>query len=306
MVFPTFAAWAATYGKTYNGDEIIVRETVFNENMAAYMAHNADESQTYTMGPNQFSDLKVEEFQALNLFGYKKPATNLPNLGVHEHVGEELTSSIDWRSTGAVTPVKDQGQCGSCWAFSTVGGLEGAWEVATGELTSMSEQQLMDCSKANNGCGGGNMESAFAYQKTVNVATETSYPYKGVEGTCRSTGYTTAVQQGGVTGYKSVGTTTAALKSALQLGPVSVAIEADQMSFQGYKSGILMASACGSRLDHGVTLVGYDSSKDYFIVKNSWGASWGNNGFVYLSAKGNTCGILSDASYPTVSSAVQV
>merc|ERR1712194_577065 len=216
-----------------NGDEIIVRETVFNENMAAYMAHNADESQTYTMGPNQFSDLKVEEFQALNLFGYKKPATNLPNLGVHEHVGEELTSSIDWRSTGAVTPVKDQG-------------------------------------------------------------------------TCRSTGYTTAVQQGGVTGYKSVGTTTAALKSALQLGPVSVAIEADQMSFQGYKSGILMASACGSRLDHGVTLVGYDSSKDYFIVKNSWGASWGNNGFVYLSAKGNTCGILSDASYPTVSSAVQV
>merc|ERR1712085_143591 len=243
------------YGKTYNGDEIIVRETVFNENMAAYMAHNADESQTYTMGPNQFSDLKVEEFQALNLFGYKKPATNLPNLGVHEHVGE---------------------------------------------------QQLMDCSKANNGCGGGNMESAFAYQKTVNVATETSYPYKGVEGTCRSTGYTTSVQQGGVTGYKSVGTTTAALKSALQLGPVSVAIEADQMSFQGYKSGILMASACGSRLDHGVTLVGYDSSKDYFIVKNSWGASWGNNGFVYLSAKGNTCGILSDASYPTVSSAVQV
>ena len=100
----------------------------------------------------------------MNLFGYKKPATNLPNLGVHEHVGEELTSSIDWRSTGAVTPVKDQGQCGSCWAFSTVGGLEGAWEVATGELTSMSEQQLMDCSKANNGCGGGNMVSAFAYQ----------------------------------------------------------------------------------------------------------------------------------------------
>merc|ERR1719215_451274 len=218
MVFPTFAAWSATFGKTYNGDEAAVRETIYNGNLATYTAHNADETQTYTMGPNQFTDLTLEEYQGLNLFGYKKPKTDLPYLGVHEYAGEELAASIDWRTSGVVTPVKDQGQCGSCWAFSTIGGLEGAWKVATGELTSMSEQQLMDCSKANNGCGGGNMESAFAYQKTVNVATETSYPYKGVEGTCRSTGYTTAVQQGGVTGYKSVGTTTAALKSALQLG----------------------------------------------------------------------------------------
>jgi len=226
---------------------------------------------------------------------------------VHEHVGGELVSNIDWRSAGAVTPVKNQGGCASCWAFAAVGSLEGAWQVASGKLTSMSEQQLVDCSTANDGCDGGVLEYVFAYlQETVDVATETSYPYQGVQGTCRTTGYTPAVPQGGVTGYRSAGTTAADLKSALQLGPVSVAIEADQMSFGAYRSGILNSASCGTRPDHGVTLVGYDSSEDYFIVKNSWGARWGNKGFAYLSAQNNTCGILNDAWYPIVSSAVQV
>merc|ERR1712066_1119335 len=191
------------------------------------------------------------------------------------------------------------------WAFSTIGGLEGAWEIGTGTLTSMSEQQLVDCSKANLGCNGGSMESGFQFEEGVNVATESSYPYTARDGSCKSSGYSTAIPRGGVTGYKSVGASTSSLQSALQHGPVSVAIEADQMSFQGYSGGII-TSGCGTQLDHGVLAVGYDSTQGYFLVKNSWGASWGDSGYVKISTSGNTCGIHSDASYPTVSAAVQV
>merc|ERR1712188_216163 len=179
---------------------------------------------------------------------------------------------------------------------------EGAWQIATGSLTSMSEQQLVDCSTQNAGCNGGSMELAFNYAGTTNVATESSYPYRGVDGSCKSS-YTTAIPKGGVTGYKSVGQSTNSLKSAIQTGPVSVAIEADQFAFQLYSGGVL-SSGCGTNLDHGVLAVGYDDTS--FKVKNSWGASWGANGYVQISQSGNTCGIHSDASYPTVSGSVAV
>merc|ERR1711937_1018287 len=251
-------------------------------------------------GENQFADLTTEQYRVAAGLGYKKMNSGLPHLGVHEYAGEELAASVDWTTQGAVTPVKDQGQCGSCWAFSTTGGMEGAWQIGTGSLTSMSEQQLVDCSTQNAGCNGGSMELAFNYAGTTNVATESSYPYKARDGSCKSS-YTTAVPKGGITGYKSVGQSTDSLKSALQTGPVSVAIEADQMSFQLYSGGVL-SSGCGTNLDHGVLAVGYDSNS--FKVKNSWGASWGNNGYVQISQSGNTCGIHSDASYPTVSGSV--
>merc|ERR1712080_334200 len=149
----------------------------------------------------------------------------------------------------------------------------------------------------------GNMETAFQYQEGVNVATESSYQRRVHGGSCKSSGYTTAVPRGGVTGYKSVSSSTSALQSALNKGPVSVAIEADQNAFQGYTGGVI-TSGCGTSLDHGVTAVGYTSS--YFIVKNSWGTSWGNQGYVNIGSSGNVCGIHSDASYPTVSGSVQV
>merc|ERR1711869_154980 len=194
---------------------------------------------------------------------------------------------------------KNQGQCGSCWAFSTWGGLEGAWEIGTGTLTSMSEQQLVDCSKANLGCNGGSMESGFQFEEGVNVATESSYPYTARDGSCKSSGYSTAIPRGGVTGYKSVGASTSSLQSALQHGPVSVAIEADQMAFQGYTGGVI-TSGCGEQLDHGVLAVGYGTENgiDYFLVKNSWGASWGDQGYVKIGAD-NVCGILAQPSFPT-------
>merc|ERR1712072_132169 len=294
-----FEAFKAKYGKVYNGDEDEHRAT-YEANMQ-WAAENSNDQVQF--GENQFSDLNTEQYRVAAGLGYKANALrNLPHLGVHEYNGEELAASVDWTTQGAVTPVKDQGQCGSCWAFSTTGGMEGAWQIATGSLKSMSEQQLVDCSTQNAGCNGGSMELAFNYAGTTNVATESSYPYTARDGSCKSS-YTTAIPKGGVTGYKSVGQSTSSLKSAIQTGPVSVAIEADQMAFQLYSGGIL-SSDCGTNLDHGVLAVGYCSG--YFKVKNSWGSSWGESGYLHISDSGNTCGIHSDASYPTVSASVAV
>merc|ERR1712232_1153234 len=283
----------------YNGDEDEHRMT-YQTNMAWAEEHsNAD----VQFGENQFADLTTEQYTVAAGLGWTGPFRGgLPHMGVHEYNGEELAASVDWTTQGAVTPVKDQGQCGSCWAFSTTGGMEGAWQIGTGSLKSLSEQQLVDCSKQNSGCNGGSMELAFNFASGVNVATESSYPYTARDGSCKSS-FTTAIPQGGITGYKSVGQSTDSLKSALQTGPVSVAIEADQMSFQMYSGGVL-SSGCCTNLDHGVLAVGYDSNS--FKVKNSWGQSWGANGYVQISQSGNTCGIHSDASYPTVSGAVVV
>jgi len=199
-----------------------------------------------------------------------------------------------------VTPVKNQGQCGSCWAFSTTGGLEGAWEISSGNLVSMSEQQFVDCSKQNSGCNGGLMETAFTWAKGTAIATESSYAYTARDGSCKSS-FTTAISQGGVTGYKTANgnSLTSAIQSA---GPVSVAIEADQSVFQQYTGGVI-TSGCGSNLDHGVLAVGVNSDGS-IKVKNSWGTSWGVNGYVNIAT--SQCGITTDASYPTVSSSVEV
>merc|ERR1712070_1334575 len=292
----------AKYGKVYNGvDHENEHKQVYSRNMR-WAAENSNEETTF--GENQFSDLTQEQYRVAAGLGYKPNSmSSLPHLGVHEHDGSELADSVDWTTKGAVGPVKDQGQCGSCWAFSTTGGLEGAWQISTGSLKSMSEQQFVDCAKsAGAGCQGGDMGAAFQWSESQNVATESSYPYTARDGSCKSS-FTTAIPSGGVTGYKSVGQSTNSLKSALQTGPVSVAIEADQMAFQLYSGGVL-SSGCGTNLDHGVLAVGYGSG--YFKVKNSWGSSWGESGYLQISDSGNTCGIHSDASYPTVSASVAV
>merc|ERR1712232_305572 len=290
------------FGKVYNGDEDSSRKAIFESNRLMWGDHESGA----VLGATQFSDMTLEEFQAMPIRGFAAGSDlGLPKLG--EHTSEEFVGSVDWTTRGAVTPVKNQGQCGSCWAFSTTGGLEGAWQVATGKLASFSEEQLVDCDKGGNGCHGGLMDQGFEFLQTVDVCSEQSYPYtagSGHEGSCKSQ-CDVAIPKGSVTGHMDVDHSEEALMSALMKGPVSIAIEADQSSFQHYTSGVLTA-ACGSQLDHGVLAVGYgeEDGTKYWKVKNSWGSSWGDAGYIRIergaSQHGGECGILMSASYPVV------
>lgn len=297
------------YKKTYTGEEEANRRLIWENHLDFIEKHNiaADRGEfTFHVGMNEYGDMSNEEFRRV-MNGYKMEqktrsgSTYLPpsNIG-------DLPDAVDWRTKGYVTGIKNQGQCGSCWAFSSTGSLEGQWFKKSGTLPSLSEQNLVDCStsQGNHGCEGGLMDNAFTYiQQNNGIDTEASYPYTAMNGQCKFNAANVGASDTGFTDIKSKSEED--LQSAVAtVGPVSVAIDASHTSFQLYRSGVYHEFFCSqTRLDHGVLAVGYgsDSGKDYWIVKNSWGESWGMKGYINMSRnKKNNCGIATAASYPTV------
>jgi C1A family cysteine protease len=310
-----FYDWLKEHGvKPTSGENFVHMLQNFANNDDLINSHNAQQNKTYELGHNKFSHLSLEEWREFVHLGLAKPSMKADNIHPAPADVSALPASVDWTKT-AVSAVKDQGQCGSCWSFSTTGAMEGAWAIKYGSVTSFSEQQLVDCDYGvtkNLGCNGGLMDKAFSWIETNNgLCTEAAYPYVSgttlKNGACKTT--CSNVAGSDVKSYTDVTTNSdSALMSAIAQQPVSVAIEADQTAFQLYKSGVLTGK-CGTNLDHGVLAVGYGTytdGTDYYKVKNSWGASWGMNGYILLQRgtgvqSGGQCGILmGPPSYPTL------
>lgn len=286
-------------------EEDIRRAGIWAHNDIFIRMHNANPLHSFVLGHNQFSDLTHDEFRAHYLSTLLVVAEPR-KADMHVASDVALPESMDWRNKGAVSGVKNQGQCGSCWAFSATGSLESQHFLKTGNMTLLSEQNLVDCSgpQGNKGCAGGWMNSAFTYiQANKGIDTEASYPYTAMDGSCKfSPDHVGAT----CTGFKNIASKneTDLLNAVATVGPVSVAIDASHGSFQFYKSGVYDPFFCSqTRLDHGVLAVGYgnENGKNYWLVKNSWGAQWGNAGYIMMVRnKNNHCGIATAASYPTV------
>uniref|UniRef100_A0ACD5TL50 Uncharacterized protein n=1 Tax=Avena sativa TaxID=4498 RepID=A0ACD5TL50_AVESA len=304
--------WLARHGRSHNAvGEHDRRLRAFWNNLKIVDAHNrnADAGASgFRLGMNRFADLTNDEFRA----AYLGAAAH----GRHAVVGERyrhdgveaLPEYVDWREKGAVAPVKNQGHCGSCWAFSAVGAVEGVNKIVTGELVTLSEQELVECARngQNSGCNGGMMEDAFDFiARNGGIDTEEDYPYTGKDsGRCDHAKRSRTVVS--IDGFESVPENDElSLKKAVAHQPVSVGIEAGGPEFQLYESGVF-TGRCGTELDHGVVAVGYgttDDGKDYWIVRNSWGPSWGEGGYIRMernvtAARTGKCGIAMMASYP--------
>lgn len=273
---------------------------------------------TYILGHNKYSGMSSAEFS--DFMGFQNNRVYLKELNdrtfTHRQILSDIASNVNWVEKGAVTDVKDQGQCGSCWSFSTTGALEGAFYIQNGNLESFSEQELVDCDKlgnggSNHGCNGGLMDTAFEWIiNKKGLCSEHDYPYESgttqKRGDCRSS-LCENVKNSNIKDFHDVPPSSdESMMSSLTQQPVSIAIQADQKDFQLYKSGVFTGS-CGTKLDHGVLVVGYDSEngEDYYLVKNSWSESWGDHGYIklgrgpqYNNGDGQ-CGMLLQASYPS-------
>jgi len=310
-----FEQWHKKFDRNYPTQmEEAERYSIWLDNLWGIGDYNS-RNLSFKLKMNQFGDLTEEEFR-LKVHGKTgsclpskdklKPYRNLKKTPEEEQV--DAPASVDWTTKGVVTPVKNQGDCGSCWAFSATGSLECDYAIQTGELTSLSEQELVDCSSSygNDGCNGGWYYYAWEYSANDGgLCTESAYPYTGVQGACSSSSCGTKYNKN--KRYKKItADDSTALVNGAAVGCVSVAIEANQFAFQYYSRGILTGT-CGTSIDHAVLVVGYGTQggQNYWKVKNSWGTSWGEAGYVLIckdcNANGSEgeCGINMYPAYPT-------
>ena len=296
-VFPNhtdYVTFAEKYNKSYDFNNYLIYKDNLN-----YINDMNSKNLTYNLEVNFFVDIKFNMVK----FNKKNECHNC-----FTESTDIIPKSIDWRSKNAVTHVKNQGQCGNCWAFSSTGSIEGAWAIKNHNLYNLSEQMLTDCSRnyGNNGCEGGLMDNAFKYIiDNGGLCTEKEYPYIGNDSICLQNQCNNVVKIKSYTDVKPNDETI--LKRAVAIGPVSVAIQANVSSFRFYKSGVYQDPECGDQLDHGVLVVGYgtDQDLDYWIVKNSWSPEWGDNGYIKIlrndaNSDSGMCGIASQPSFPIV------
>ncbi len=321
-----FADWSRAANRTYeSAEEMMFRLETWVDNLEYAIEHNA-RGRGYRLGMNAFADLGFEEWRGMMGFGVREFA-RVGSGGKNGGAGfmyadvdaDALPEHVDWRDAGAVGPVKVQGMCGSCWAFSTTGAIEGIDAIVTGELKSLSEQMLIDCDTTrDSGCDGGLMDFAFEFVlANGGIDEESSYPYMERDGQCDMQRLGRHVVT--IDGYQDVPKyDEVALKKAVAHQPVSVAIEADLRAFQLYSGGVFDDLSCGTELNHGVLIVGYgmeppvnasSADRPYWTVKNSWGEAWGEGGFVKLARSVGSgleegeCGVAKMASFPVKSSA---
>ncbi|KAA8529670.1 hypothetical protein F0562_034230 [Nyssa sinensis] len=303
-----YEKWRSHHTVSRDLEEKQKRFNVFKENVKHVHKVNKMDN-PYKLKLNKFADMTNHEFRSSyagsKVKHYRMLRGSRGGTGgfIHEKTGN-LPPSIDWRKKGAVTGVKDQGKCGSCWAFSTIVGVEGVNQIKTKELISLSEQELIDCESDNQGCNGGLMENAYEFIKqNGGITTEGLYPYEATDGNCDASKMNSPVVM--IDGHENVPVNDEnALMKAVANQPVSVAIDAGGSNWQFYSEGVFNGD-CGTELDHGVAVVGYGTTLDgtkYWLVKNSWGPEWGEEGYIRMQrgidAEEGLCGIAMEASYP--------
>ncbi|XP_009774957.1 vignain-like [Nicotiana tabacum] len=304
-----YERWRSHHTVSRSLDEKHKRFNVFKANVH-YVHDFNKKDKPYKLKLNKFADMTNHEFRShyagSKVKHYRALQGTPSGNGSFMYANvNNVPPSVDWRKKGAVTPVKDQGQCGSCWAFSTVVAVEGINQIKTNKLISLSEQELVDCdTRQNQGCNGGLMDLAFDFiKKKGGITTEDNYPYRAADGKCNIQKENSPAVS--IDGHEDVppNNEDALLKAAANQ-PIAVAIDASGSDFQFYSEGVYTGD-CGTELDHGVAVVGYGTTVDgtkYWTVKNSWGAEWGEKGYIRMQrgidAKEGLCGIAMEPSYP--------